>query len=252
GGSRSASEARSPSRRRSQMRYPGGPMDVSRVAAPMAIETVRGTAPGGAWSYSSWRPPHLAGLIDHLWAYSGLTSHRRKRIFPNGWVELLVNFGEPYRLVEGGGSELCRSAWIGGPQLGPMVIEQPAYQYVLGVRLRPAGAYAVVARPMREVVGLSVDLADLVGPAAHELAARLEAADSIAARFGIAAEWVGRRFARTHGISEAVAWAVGQLDASCGAIPIGALRERTGLSKTRLVEAFRDQVGLAPKLYGRV
>src|SRR5262249_19095659 len=47
-----ASGARSPSRRRSQMRYPGGPMDVSRVAAPMAIETVCGTAPGGTWSYS--------------------------------------------------------------------------------------------------------------------------------------------------------------------------------------------------------
>ena len=43
-----------------------------------------------------------------------------------------------------------------------------------------------------------------------------------------------------------------QLDASRGTIPIAALRERTGLSKARLVETFRDQVGLPPKLYGRV
>ena len=31
-----------------------------------------------------------------------------------------------------------------------------------------------------------------------------------------------------------------------------ALRERTGFSKTQLVEAFRDEVGLTPKLYGRI
>jgi AraC-like DNA-binding protein len=53
-------------------------------------------------------------------------------------------------------------------------------------------------------------------------------------------------------MDRAVAWAVARLDASGGAIPIAALRERSGFSETRLVEAFRDQVGLAPKLYGRV
>jgi AraC-like DNA-binding protein len=47
-------------------------------------------------------------------------------------------------------------------------------------------------------------------------------------------------------------WAVAQLDASGGTTPIAELRERTGLSTTRLVEAFHDQVGLAPKLYGRI
>jgi AraC-like DNA-binding protein len=45
---------------------------------------------------------------------------------------------------------------------------------------------------------------------------------------------------------------VAQLDACGGATPIAVMRGRTGLSDTRLVEAFRDQVGLAPKLDGRV
>jgi AraC-like DNA-binding protein len=53
-------------------------------------------------------------------------------------------------------------------------------------------------------------------------------------------------------MDRAVAWAVAQLDASGGTAPIAALRERMGLSKTRLVEGFRDQVGLTPKLYGRI
>ena len=227
-------------------------MDSGSRVELLGLETVRGVSPLGGWRYSVWRPPELHGLVDHLWAYDGPSSHRRKRVFPNGCVELLLNFGAPYRLVEGAGADVCRSAWVGGPQVGPIVLEQPAQQHLIGARLRPAGAYAVVARPMRETTGLSLDLADLIGPEASELLERCEETTSLESRFRVLAEWIGRCFARTQGMDRAVAWAVAQLDASGGTTPIAALRERTGLSKTRLVEAFRDQVGLAPKRYGRI
>jgi AraC-like DNA-binding protein len=227
-------------------------MNGSSIVGPMRVETARGVSPLGAWTYSAWRPSHLGGLVDHVWAYEGPSAHRRKRVFPNGRVELLLNFGEPYRIVEGEGTESRSSAWINGLQAGPLVVQQPAHQHVLGVRLRPFGARAIVERPMHEVTGRAVDLADLVGPAAGELVERCTVASSVADRFRIVADWIGRRFLRAYDPDEAVAWAVEQLDASRGTVPIAALRERTGLSKTRLVQAFRDEVGLAPKLYGRV
>lgn len=218
----------------------------------MRIETARGVFPMGSWTFSTWRPPHLAGVVDHLWAYSGPSSHRRKRVFPNGRVELLVNFGEPYRLLDYRGVDHCRIAWLGGPQVGPLVIHQPLHQNVMGVRLLPAGAYGLLARPMRDVVGLSVDLADLVGPAAGELAERCDAAPSVAARFRIVAEWIAGRLARTRGMDEAIAWAVSRLDDSGGTVPIRELRAHVGMSKARLAGLFREQVGLTPKLYARV
>jgi AraC-like DNA-binding protein len=227
-------------------------LDWADSVASSVVETVRGVSPLGSWSYSVWRPPQLHGLIDHLWAYDGPSSHRLKRVFPNGRVEILLNFGDAYRLVEGAGAEACRDAWLSGPQVGPIVLEQPAHQRVMGVRLRPAGAYAVIARPLRETTGLSLDLVDLIGPEASDLLERCEEAISIGRRFHVLAQWISRCFARTRGMDRAVAWAVAQLDASGGAAPIAALRERAGLSETRLVAAFRDQVGLAPKLYGRV
>src|SRR5262249_53013191 len=163
---------------------------------------------------------HLGGLVDHMWAYRGPSTHRRKRVFPNGCVELLLNFGEPYRVVEGGDTELRWSAWISGLQAGPMGIEQPARQHgprgrpapraAPGVRLRPAGARAIVARPMREVTGLSVDLADLVGSTAGELVERCYAAGSVAQCFRMVADWIGECFLRACGTDEVVAWAVTQ------------------------------------------
>ena len=67
--------------------------DLRQEIGPVAIETVSGVSPLGRWSYSVWRPPQLRGLVDHLWAYNGPSSHPRKRVFPNGRVELIVNFG---------------------------------------------------------------------------------------------------------------------------------------------------------------
>ena len=218
----------------------------------MRIETIHGVLPTGSWSFSSWRPPHLAGVVDHMWAYSGPTSHRLKRVFPNGRVELLINFGDPYRILDGRGADHCRIAWLGGPQVGPLLVHQPLRQDVMGVRLLPAGAYGLLSRPMRDVTGLSVDLADLIGPTAGELAERCDAAGSVVARFRIVSAWMAGRLALNRGVDEAVAWAVSRLEDSGGTVPIRELRAHVGLSKARLAGLFREQVGLTPKLYARV
>ena len=154
-------------------------MDSGSRVTLFGLETVRGVSPLGGWRYTVWRPPELHGLVDHVWAYDGPSSHRRKRVSPNGRVEILLIFGERYRLVAGAGAGVCRSTWLGGPQVGPIVLEQPAHQYVIGVRLRPAGAYAVVARPMRETTSLSLDLGALIGSEATELLELCETATSI-------------------------------------------------------------------------
>jgi AraC-like DNA-binding protein len=219
---------------------------------PSAIETVRGTSPAGAWTFSSWAPRHFAKLVDHFWAFTGPTAHVRKRIFPNGCIELLFNFAEPYRQVEGRGDELCRVAWLSGPQTGPVVVEQPRWQDVLGVRLHPAGAYALLSMPMREVTGLAVDLSDLVGKSASDVADRCALTASVEERFRIVADWIATRARRAAGLDRGVAWALDRVTESGGATPMEPLRTQLGLSKTRFVEAFRDQVGPSPKLYARI
>jgi len=45
---------------------------------------------------------------------------------------------------------------------------------------------------------------------------------------------------------------VDQIALSDGRVSIASLRDRTGLSKKRVLEAFREQIGLAPKMYARV
>jgi AraC-like DNA-binding protein len=206
----------------------------------------------GRFSYAEWRPAHLAPLVELLWYARGAPTFPRKRLFPNGRIELLVNLGDPIRLVEGVGSSVLRSGWLSGLHARPVVIECAGRTDTLGVRLKPAGAFALIARPLREISGWTLDLADVVGRAAGELAERCFEAQTTDDRFRAAAAWIEELTAGAAPGLAAVSWAASRIERSAGAAPIGALREEAGLSKTRMAEGFREQVGLPPKVYARI
>jgi AraC-like DNA-binding protein len=159
--------------------------------------------------------------------------------------------GEPYRVVEGQGIEVLRAGCLSGMQSGPMVLEQPARQNVLGVRLRPAGAYALLAAPMREISGLVFDLDDAFDRPARELVEGCQAASGVDERFRVVTDWISRRLAQARAARLEIAWSVACIERTRGRVSIAALRKQTGFSKARLATLFRDEVGLTPKRYAR-
>jgi AraC-like DNA-binding protein len=205
----------------------------------------------GHWTAGLWQPPHLAPWVESFWYSEGTTGAARERLLPNGLLELAVCLGEPHRLIVGRGSETLRSC-ISGLQTSAMVIEHPSWHRVLGLRLHPAGAYALLPQPMSEVSNYTVDLADVLGTTAIELADRCHAASTIEDCFARAAAWVRERVCRARGFDPEIAWVAARITDSGGRVPIAALREQTGLSKTRLAALFREQIGVPPKVYARV
>lgn len=206
----------------------------------------------GCWTVTEWRPPHIANVVEAMWHFDGVVEYPRERVFPSGMIELIVHLGERYREVEGDRTEIYPTTCITGMQLGPMVIEAPSCRNaVMGIRLHPAGAYALLGS-LAEVSGLSVDLQDMVGPAAAELAERCYGTTSPEERLRIAGRWIGERVERAPGADPAVSWMASQIRLREGSVSISELRERTGFSKTRLATVFRDQIGVTPKLYARI
>ncbi len=225
--------------------------DARGPAGPAAITAV-GEAPFGTWRYAEWRPPALAGAVELLWAFEGASVAPRKRVLPNGCLELIVNLSAPYRLVRGAGPETLRAGWVGGLLDGPIIVEQPDRQCAVGARLRPAGALALLRRPLQEITGRQVDLGDLVGRDGDALIDACAGATSLVERLRRLADWIAGRIARAPAADPAVAWCAARIVETGGGVGIAALRERTGLSKGRLAAAFREQVGMLPKRYARV
>lgn len=215
------------------------------------VVTTREDSELGHWTASLWQPPQLAPWIERFWFSEGTTGAARERLLPNGLLEMAVCLGDPHRLVIGRGSETLR-ACLTGLQTSAMVIEHPDWHRVLGLRLRPAGAYALLSQPMSEVSGFTVDLPDLLGSAALELTERCHAAPTVEQCFARAAAWVCERAQRARRIAPVVTWSMTRIEESGGRVPIGALRDHTGLSKMRLAALFREQVGVLPKVYARI
>lgn len=207
----------------------------------------------GCWLLARWEPRRLAGLVEGLWYFEGSLTHLRERHFPTGRAEIVVHFGELYRHVEASGTVPFPRTCASGLLLGPDVIEAPpGPSAVLGIRLRPLGAYRVLGHPLEPLTGTTVDLEDLAQGDARRLADRCAEAPTPEARLRVAAAWVEERARAGCPPDPAVAWMSDAIEARAGDVSIRDLTRRTGWSRTRMNEAFRAQVGVSPKRLARI
>ena len=215
---------------------------------PISVTTGAVDDAFGAWTYLHCRPAYLAGLVDHIWLFDGVMTSLRERTFPHGLLEIIVHLGERYSVVEDRGVWVCPTTCVTGVQLGHLIVEAPVRRTkVLGLRLTPAGAYALVARPMHEVASITVDLGDVAGSAAEELAAACHAAPTGELCVRAALAWIDGRLAKATRVDSAIGWMLGQIRGRAGAVSIAQLRGQVGWSKTRLTTKFVEQVGVSPK-----
>jgi methylphosphotriester-DNA--protein-cysteine methyltransferase len=209
--------------------------------------------PPTPWVYREQQPVQLAAHVDRIWFFEGPTACVHKRIFPNGKVELLVNMAEPYRVAEGMDGDQLPDACLTGLLAGPLVIAQPAWQRVLGVRLRPAGVLALFGTPVGELSGRAVDLEALHGGAARALMERCRHAPTADECLAQARSWLEERLGLPwRPPAPEVLWAARRIERCGGAIATEALRRDAGFSKARWASTFQTQIGLTPKLYARV
>lgn len=218
----------------------------------MPIELEHHDSPQGRWTMARCSPPDLAGLVEGVWYFEGAMTRLRERHFPTGSLDLVVQLGPAYGHVEGDRVEAFPATCISGLLLGPDVIEAPAEDSaVLGIRLHPAGAFALLGRPMHELTGWTIDLDDAMSGAGARLAERCQAAAGAEARVRAAVWWL-RTNVRREALDPAVAWAARCIECGAGAVSVGDLIARTGWSRTRLTSVFREQIGVTPKVLARI
>ncbi|MFJ9978037.1 AraC family transcriptional regulator [Streptomyces cyaneofuscatus] len=151
----------------------------------------------------------------------------------------------PFGSVAGG--LMCRS----------VAIHHDGRQHGVQVSLTPLGARAVYGMPAAALAHRLVPLDELLGALGAELADRLRAAPTWAARFALLDEVFLRAIGRGDGdplfrLRPEVAEAWRRLVAAQGRAQVGAVATDLGWSRRYLTERFRDEVGLTPKTFARV
>jgi AraC-like DNA-binding protein len=212
----------------------------------------------GRWTHTGWRPGPghlLEWAVDWVWDFDGMAAHPQERVFPNGHLELIVQLDDRYLDVTTAGAVPTPAACVTGIFSHSSVVQAPRRPCrVLGVRLRPAGAWALLAHPLYQLAELTADLGDLVGRAAGELAEWCHDAGGGIERVRRAVAWLGGQLRRpdARAVDPAAHWVARRIADSGGSRPIAALRAETGLTDARLISLFREQVGVAPKRLARI
>jgi AraC-like DNA-binding protein len=184
--------------------------------------------------------PPLSRHIEQIWFCENYqASHARERVLPTGGFGLILDLAAPGSLIAG-----MRSKYI--------VLETAALRSILGVMFRPGGARAFFDAPLDEFFNRDVALDCQWGRSAGALVSRLAETPSIDGKFDVVeAELIARMNGRA-ALHPAVTYAVADLFRNRHA---GAIREislDSGLSRRRLSQLFREQIGMTPKLYCRV
>lgn len=207
----------------------------------------------GCWTSAEWTPDPrdpLAAAIERIWYFDGALSNVYERVFPGGTLELIVQFDARYR--NAATSTVFPDLAFGGLHLQPMTIEGPGRACrVMGVRMHPAGAYALGGAPLHQITGITIDLRDIARAAGDELADAVHAATGASACINAALGWARRRLARSQRADRAIAWAAATI-ARESTTRIAALCDASGYSATAFARRFREQIGVTPKRYLRL
>lgn len=184
----------------------------------------------------------LAPYVETLWYCEGYqASHRQERVLPNGRFQLIID------LVPKRGTPV-----IIGMRTTHSILETPAIQCVMGVVFRPGGTLPFFGTPADEFYNLTVPLDQVWNFASADLRDHLLEAKSPAARMDLLEAALLQRLKPVSELHGTVRYMLSEFDRTPSAAGILGVARNTGMSRRRLTQLFREQVGLTPKLYCRL
>jgi len=196
------------------------------------------------------RPPHpaLRRDIRTLTGWHERTDGPLRRSeLPGGRIVLVVSFG-PRMDVDG----RTFTSFAAGLHDAPALTEHDGFGYGIQSYMTPLGARRFFGMPMSEITGQTVELEDLIGPVAGELAERLAEAPDWATRIDLFERAIAERVLAAPPVASELEWAWERLLESDGAAPIGELAAELGWSRRHLAVRFRDELGMPPKALARL
>jgi AraC-like DNA-binding protein len=190
--------------------------------------------------YEERRPrPELAAHLSSVWfqQISARASPYAHLNVPNGCVEVACRVGDIPRII--------------GPLTRGIVDLLDPGATVVGVRLRPGAAAALLGVSPSELVDFAVDADAVWGRTAVETAERIAAVGSPEPAMALLEQLITEQARAASGPDPLVTEAVRQL-MPWGAQDVSSLRESLFISERQFRRRLESSIGLAPKMLHRV
>ncbi len=222
-----------------------------------SVQWFRQRAPNEAWDLAvAPPPPDLADLVLRFAGFEEfLPSPALRRELPRPMAVVVISFGAPFDLTYEHPQDryaVRRGSFVAGLHERTATNRSTGRSHCLQFDLTPLGARLLFGVPMAELGNRIVALDEVLGAAARRLEEQLYDLPDWPARFALVAGMVRRRLTACGGPAADMLWAWRQLQARGGTLPVAALSQGLSVSRRHLVQRFRDQIGLPPKILSRM
>ncbi|MEM8531361.1 MAG: helix-turn-helix domain-containing protein [Chloroflexota bacterium] len=206
--------------------------------------------------YKLYTPtPSLTPFVGCYWALqSAQQPLSQELMIPDGYVDIIFNYGNPYRRTELGG--LHRSHWISkshivGKRTRSVVLDHTAHLNLVGIKLKPYGLWALTRLPSHDFAGQIVPI-DAAMHALVPLEYQIYEACNESDKIQIIEQFLLQNllpFAEHHRDIQYATQIVLQMR---GNIRIKDLAATLNMSYRQLERSFQNLIGLSPKAFARV
>ena len=205
--------------------------------------------------YHSYCPgPPLEGFVESLWSLSDAPPHARERILPSGTLELVINLHEDeFRIYDASESlppRRLRGAIVSGAYHGPFVIDTKEHAYCDRGSLRAGRRRAIPRRSARTARRCASGYGDAVAPAGLGAPRALVRGALACQALSYPRDALVARLGHPFKHHRAVRAALEHI--ARPGMAVADVADHVGLSHRRLIELFTAEVGVPPKLFGRL
>jgi AraC-like DNA-binding protein len=174
---------------------------------------------------------------------------------PSGTFELVFNLADDELRIYKTAGEQCQrysGAIVSGPYAGSFTTDTAEEASVMGVHFKPGGAFLFLGLPADEFANSHINLEAVWGRAASELRERLARPSTHGARFDLLERALLSRLGRAPQRHYAVSFALHAFAHDGQHSTTAELARQACLSERRFIDVFRLEVGMKPKLFGRI
>ncbi|HKR22648.1 MAG TPA: AraC family transcriptional regulator [Pyrinomonadaceae bacterium] len=204
--------------------------------------------------YSEILPkPPLNNFVECFWTLEGdgPADGTPERILPDGCVELILNFGARFSQHTDAGRVLQPRHFLVGQMTGPILISPTGNVELLGIRFHPGGTSPFLAIQLNEVTDQVADLGAVSSELERELLHVSEQLPSVKEKTAAVEAALLARLSRIRADTWSMRMAA-RIVASAGLISVDQLAADAGISSRQLERRFMREVGIGPKLLGRI
>ena len=205
--------------------------------------------------YQCYNPrPDLQYVVKCFWTLEmdAQSTPSRQRIIPDGCMEMIFHFGDPYRQFFEDGSCITQPrSFVFGQITRFIEIEPTGVSGIISARFLPEGLAPFLTVPVNSLENRAVSMSELFGQAGSQLELEVIQADTNQDRIQLIENFLLSILSKPVVAAGITRSCVEVIMAAQGQLGISDLAQKMKLNRRQLERKFESEIGMSPKQLSR-